>query len=376
MSKQYKNVELKIIPSSNSQVDRLNKFFESATRAWYYIVNNSVTDDKRIKAFRNDVLGSSFLQGMVREFKALLKSQRELKKLGKSGKIKPRYKFSVTHYTGVTVKLEKENRIKIQKLGSFYVRGLRQLDKYSDYKIVTVKVMKRATGFYVHLTVEVDIPESKPIKYIGLDFGIKTQIVASNGYFLDYNNHPGLLKIESRIVRLQQALSRKIKGSRNFRRLKYLIRYSFEKLEFVKREIINKNISVFRNFNLVFQDELIKQWHKSGFKGIRKRVQHTFMGRILARLKQLSNVQIIDSKVATTKTCLNCRQKNDIKLSDRIYRCPSCGYTMKRDLHSALNMLRFAGFTYQECILDPRINFSFNKKELANLQVAGIAVTY
>ena len=49
---------------------------------------------------------------------------------------------------------------------------------------------------------------------------------------------------------------------------------------------------------------------------------------------------------------------------------------MDRDLHSALNMLRFAGFTYQECILDPRIDFSFNKKELANLQVAGIAVTY
>ena len=139
-----------------------------------------------------------------------------------------------------------------------------------------------------------------------------------------------------------------------------MLRRAYEKAGFIKREIKNKIVSVFRNYYLVFQDELIKQWHSSGFKGIRRRVQNLGLGELKARLKNLEFIQVLDSSIATTKTCLKCLQKNDTSLSDRIYRCSSCGYTMPRDLHSALNMLRFFGFSYQECIQDPRIPFEFD----------------
>lgn len=42
----------------------------------------------------------------------------------------------------------------------------------------------------------------------------------------------------------------------------------------------------------------------------------------------------------TSKTCFNCgRLKDDLKLSDRTYKC-SCGYQIDRDVNGALNILK------------------------------------
>ena len=375
MSHEFKTIELKVIPSTKRQEFKLLKFFKVATRLWKYIVDNGITDTSKIKGMSTKYLAAQFIQGMVREFRANLKSQRELKKLGKSGKIIARFKYTVTHFSGQLVSIIDSKHIKIRKLGTFYVRGLRQLDKYDSYKIVTVKLLKQATGYYVHLTIKIKKQESsQPKKFLGLDFGIKDAIVTSNGYSINWLAHKKLDKINRRIVRLQRLLARKIKGSNNFGKTVFLLRKTYEKASFVKREIKNKIVSVFRNYYLVFQDELIKQWHSSGFKGIRRRVQNLGLGELKAKLKKLEFIQILDSSIATTKTCLKCLQKNDISLSDRIYKCSSCGYTMPRDLHSALNMLRFFGFSYQECMQDSRIQFEFDSHEIAKLQTTGITI--
>ena len=381
MSKQFRTYELKLIPRSKRQEYMLRTFFVNADRVWKHIVENSITDTSELTGLNYKYLAAQFNQGMVKEFRSLLKSQHELKKLGKSGKIKYRKHYSVPHFSGQPITIVDNKHIKIRKLGKrnkpekFYVRGLRQLEKLDSYRIVTIKLMKRATGYYLHITVECEIPEKqKPKKFLGLDFGIKTQVTISNGYNISYAEHSKLIKHENRIKRLQRARSRKQKGSRSYRYLNYLIRVAFEKLEYVKRNIINTFYSVFSNYYIVFQKELIKQWHQSGYKGIRRRVQRTFMGRILARLRTLEYTEELDSSYATTKTCLQCGNKNTIKLDERIYKCPVCGYTMPRDKHSALNMLRFFGFTYQECIFDSKIQFTFSQKEIARFEQAGICV--
>ena len=46
-----------------------------------------------------------------------------------------------------------------------------------------------------------------------------------------------------------------------------------------------------------------------------------------------------DMFFASSKTCLNCLNKNsDLKLSDRIFVCPSCGFTIDRDTAAAINL--------------------------------------
>ncbi|MGQ4893457.1 MAG: zinc ribbon domain-containing protein [Candidatus Njordarchaeia archaeon] len=45
----------------------------------------------------------------------------------------------------------------------------------------------------------------------------------------------------------------------------------------------------------------------------------------------------------TTKTCSKCGYMQDMELSDRIYKCPTCATEMDRDLNSAWNILRKYG---------------------------------
>jgi len=369
---------LKIIPSTKRREFQLRKFFNDATRIWKYIVENSITDTSKVKGFGTKYLAAQFVQGMVREFRNLLKSQKELKKLGMSGRIKAGYKFTVTHFSGQPVKIIDSKHIRIQKLGIWYVRGLKQLAKYQEYKIATVKLLKRATGYYVHLTIKIekqsDAGPSMLTRVLGLDIGIKDPIVTSNGYAINYKKHSRIEKRDRRVKRLQRLVARKERGSKNRRKARYLLRKAYEKSEFMKREIRNKIVSVFKNYFLVFQDELIKQWHSCGFKGIRRAVQHLALGKLIARFKTFEQHTMLPSYLATTKTCLKCQAKASISLDERTYHCNNCGYTMPRDKHSALNMLSFFGFLYQECISSPSVQFEFSEHELAKLQQAGISV--
>ncbi|MBR0203465.1 MAG: transposase, partial [Synergistaceae bacterium] len=44
-----------------------------------------------------------------------------------------------------------------------------------------------------------------------------------------------------------------------------------------------------------------------------------------------------------SKTCSNCGHvKKDLKLSERIYKCPECGEIIDRDFNAALNLERLA----------------------------------
>jgi len=48
----------------------------------------------------------------------------------------------------------------------------------------------------------------------------------------------------------------------------------------------------------------------------------------------------IDRFFPSSKNCNNCgNKKSDLKLSDRTYKCVSCGYENDRDVNAALNIL-------------------------------------
>ena len=45
----------------------------------------------------------------------------------------------------------------------------------------------------------------------------------------------------------------------------------------------------------------------------------------------------------SSKTCSSCGNiKHDLKLSDRTYTCPECGFTLDRDVNAAINLMRYA----------------------------------
>lgn len=91
---------------------------------------------------------------------------------------------------------------------------------------------------------------------------------------------------------------------------------------------------------MFIQDEMISSWRtkKSKARGSKK-IQHSILGKVKAKLTSQDNVIVLPKWVATTAWCPECGASNKHELKKRTYSCPSCGYTADRDVHSAQNMI-------------------------------------
>ncbi|MEJ5229679.1 MAG: zinc ribbon domain-containing protein, partial [Pseudothermotoga sp.] len=57
---------------------------------------------------------------------------------------------------------------------------------------------------------------------------------------------------------------------------------------------------------------------------------------------------LIERYEPTTKVCSQCGAKQDIELSDRVYKCPVCGKELDRDLNATYNTLKKVGLDRSE----------------------------
>ena len=69
-----------------------------------------------------------------------------------------------------------------------------------------------------------------------------------------------------------------------------------------------------------------------------KQVQYSILGRVKAKLVNNPRVVVLDRSVPTTQYCPDCGALNKHGLDKRVYSC-SCGYSMDRDTHAAMNMI-------------------------------------
>ena len=68
--------------------------------------------------------------------------------------------------------------------------------------------------------------------------------------------------------------------------------------------------------------------------------------QLVKKTKEITNKLNITLKVASkyypsSKLCSGCNnKKEDLKLSDRIYKCNKCGLIIDRDLNAAINLAK------------------------------------
>lgn len=63
---------------------------------------------------------------------------------------------------------------------------------------------------------------------------------------------------------------------------------------------------------------------------------------------KINNIElrIVDRWYPSSKTCSSCGCiKSDLKLSDRVYICPDCGFEIDRDLNAAINLKNAREYT-------------------------------
>ena len=236
---------------------------------------------------------------------------------------------------GTTYKFKSKNKIKVAGIhGDMRVKGSAQLKTVDEY--ANANLIRKPDGYYLKVTCYID-KDSLPLattngKEIGLDFGIKTNITTSEGEKLDVS-----IEESERLKMLQKKLQHQKKDSnRRYKTIKQ-IRRQYLKLTNKKKDKANKIVHMLMQYDtIVIQDEQISEWHKQ--KGMSKVVQHSCMGMIKAKLKQLPQTIVLDKFIPTTKWCPCCHKLNDLSLSDRTYKC-ECGYEQDRDIHAAQNML-------------------------------------
>ena len=104
------------------------------------------------------------------------------------------------------------NYITLAKLGDVKLKECDYIPV--DAKMNNVTVSRQADRYFASVNCEVDIPEpKKPESVIGLDVGIKTLVVVSNGQ--TFKNPKNTRKFAKKLRRRQRRLSRRVKGSNN-----------------------------------------------------------------------------------------------------------------------------------------------------------------
>ena len=235
------------------------------------------------------------------------------------------------------------NKVRISGIsGKILVKTGNQLQNADE--LANANLIKRPDGYYLKVTAYVNNENFKQLetngKEIGLDFGIKTNITTSEGEKLDV-----CVEESERLKKLQREMFRRVKGSNNRYKTIKNLQKEYQKLSNKKQDKANKIVSKLKHYEtIVIQDEQISNWHKGLFG---KQVQHSCMGLVKAKLKQLPQTIVLDKWIPTTKLCPKCHKKHDMSLDKRTYVC-ECGYSEDRDVHSARNMI----FIAKSCFKD------------------------
>lgn len=243
-------------------------------------------------------------------------------------------------------------RITIPGFRKLRVHGINQLRKFENFEIADAKLVRKASGYYVKVSVM--LPKSKRIptnKNVGLDFGIKDSITTSYGdkYKCDVQE-TDYLKFLSRKLN-KRGVRKNEKKSRRYCRCMRQLRREYERLANRRKDIANKIYhKLTTDYDVIyFQDEQIKGWQKGLFG---KQVQSSCLGSLKLRLVALEasgHSFKISKWEPTTKMCPVCGCINHPTLADRIYKC-GCGYTMDRDTHSARVVLMIGSSKRAVCL--------------------------
>ena len=255
----------------------------------------------------------------------------------------------------ITNKEIKGQYVLIPKLG--YVKMSERL-RFNG-KINSCVISKKANNYYISFSMEISQDEfNRTHKFkepqhltCGVDIGSISAISLDNGYKV--KPPKPLSKANKRYKRLSRQLSRKqhprYKGdkterSRNFIKATRRLAKLSERIANIRKDFNHKETSKVVADHKFIAMETLNVTGMVKNRKLAKSISDVSYGDLSSKIEykaRYSNryIYYADMFFASSKTCLNCGSKNsDLKLSDRIFVCPSCGFTIDRDTAAAINL--------------------------------------
>ena len=247
------------------------------------------------------------------------------------------------------------HRIKIPTLGWVRLKEKGYIPTTKDgWKIKSGTVSMKAGRYYVSVLVEIpDVQMSdNSNEGIGIDLGLKDFAIVSNGkVYKNINKAARIRRLEKQLRREQRCLSRKYedlkKGEstqKNIQKQRLKVQRLHQKIDNIRTDYINKTIAEIvktKPSYITIEDlnvsGMMKNRHLS--KAVASQRFYEFRTRLKTKCEDNGiELRIVDRWYPSSKMCHCCGSiRKDLKLSDRIYRCP-CGYMEDRDLNASLNL--------------------------------------
>jgi len=186
---------------------------------------------------------------------------------------------------------------------------------------------------------------------VGIDLGIKDLVITSQGVV--YENKKYFTNTQRKLKRLQRKFSKTKKGGKNREKLRKKIAKVYRKIT-RQREHYYHSISndiIRENQTIVLETLRIKNMVKN--RKLAKSISDASWGTLIRMLEYKSKwygreLIRIDTFYPSSKTCSGCGSvKEELKLSERTYKCDSCGLEIDRDLNASIN-IRNAGIKIPE----------------------------
>ncbi len=280
--------------------------------------------------------------------KAISRLKKNGKKVGKL-RYKKRGRFKSLNYnqSGFSIDV-RNNRISLSKIGSVKAKIHRGIDG----KVKGIWIKKYPSGrWYAIVQVEKEIEiKQKTGRMIAIDVGIEKFLVDSDGRIVEYPKFiDGTIE---RVKKVQKELSRKKKGSKNYEKCRMRLAKLYEKLNNQRRDFLHK-LSNYKlsnyytnNYDVIYVEDLniLRLVSKGKRKTLHRHILDASWGNFIRMLSYKAEgagrTVVKVSPTNTSKRCARCGTIVDMKLSDRVFRCPVCGWTVDRDYNASLNILK------------------------------------
>jgi len=215
-------------------------------------------------------------------------------------------------------------------------------------RILSATISREADRWFVSFRVERDrqSPGPRNGSPIGIDLGIKCFALLSDDSEIDAPRP--LAKGLKRLRRLQRSVSRKKKGSANRKKAVKKLARLYRRVRNVRQDFLHRTTTDLAKSHGVIVIEDLK---------VRNMVRNSKLGRHIIDMgwgefrRQLeyktkwygSELLVADKFFPSSKTCSGCGNvKDELRLSERTYRCEACGLVIDRDLNAARNLVALA----------------------------------
>lgn len=314
-------------------------------------------------------VGSNVMKQAVKDAKQAF--DKYYKGLSEKPCYKSKHKSKPSFYVNYESLTRKNNGFHGEKIGfvktSEPLPLLNDNQKYSNPHITF-------DGKYWYLTVGYEVPETEnelTNESLGVDLGIKNLAICSNGkIYENINKSHEVRRLKKVLKREQRKLSRMLESNtkgyktvknrrypqyirplrecNNIQKQKHKIKLLYRKLTNIRSNYLHQvttEIVKTKPSRIIMEDLNVKGMMKNKYlaKAVQEQKFYEFK-RLMTYKCQKNGIELIEALrfYPSSKKCSCCGNiKKDLKLSDRVYECKTCGMVIDRDYNASLNLANY-----------------------------------